>query len=507
MQENLEQHSLIKQNFSLSALSHAANERLLSRHENIYLKRFTIALMAVGLYCMGALAVAQTGYPQDPRDIQAKQAWTSASAELRVAEARLKQDPNNTQSQHALAVILDEMGDIQNLQGQKDASHYPYDAGYERALLLARNDVKMNPRSPLMETVKRIKVTTRRDDEARAWEFRNAARSYYRAAHVIHQRLAALDPNNDEWQRALALSYSKIGPGLVGAKNRLAPYQSALDIHLRLAQRNPVNADWQRDLATIYGKIGDATVSKQAKVPAEYHEELAIRTKLFRKDETNTLWTRELAMTFDKIGNSLNYLAKLDAARDAYTDGQGLHEDLSKLDPSNTQWKNDLATVYVEIADLENRRRSKFQGQALATYQNALKIRTQLLELDPSNIQWQVNLVESHRKIARFYGDGADYARMLEVNQAAQQQMARFAQRYPQDRGWLFYQLEFYFDIGFEHLRVQRDTRPRIASDKARFPPDPERFEAANLAGEATFKKMVEIIDVLARQDDANAQQ
>lgn len=150
-------------------------------------------------------------------------------------------------------------------------------------------------------------------------------------------------------------------------------------------------------------------------------------------------------MTFDRIGKTLDSLGKLPLARDAYTDGQGLHEDLSKLAPANTQWQSDLATVYLEIADLENRRQARFQGVALAYYQNALKIRTTLVELDPTNIQWQVNLVEIHHKIANFYGDSGEHAQELVVNRAAQQQMARFAQQYPNDRGWLFYQLEFIF--------------------------------------------------------------
>lgn len=472
-----------------------------TRQKNIGMKRFAIMLMVVGLCSVGTLAGAQPGNPQDMRVIQANKALAGATAELSVAEANVAQNPINTQLQHALAVALDKMGDLCDLQGKQVAGNYPYDAGYNRALDLARNDLKMNPQSQLMGTVERIKITVRRDDEARLWAFRDAARRYYRAARAIHQRLVVLEPDNDEWQRALALNYGKTTPGHVGVEESLAHYQPALDIHLRLAKRNPANTDWQRDLATVYGKIGDAVGTLQDKVPAAYHEELAIRTKLFRKDETNTLWTRELAMTFDRIGRTLDSLGKLPLARDAYTDGQGLHEDLSRLAPANTQWQSDLATVYLEIADLENRRQARFQGVALTYYQNALKIRTKLVELDPTNIQWQVNLVEIHHKIANFYGDSGEHAQELVVNRAAQQQMARFAQQYPKDRGWLFYQLEFYFLIGSEYLRVQQDTQPHTGGGSI---PDPERFEVARLADKTTFKEMVEIIDVLARQDDAS---
>lgn len=500
MRKPAEQHLLIKPK---SALPYTSDERALFRDGIKCLKHFSVALIAIGLLCVGTLAGAQSSNLGDVQAAKITKALTRATAELKLAASDAAQNPKEAKAQHILALALDHMGDIKNQQATQD---YPYDAGYQQALILARNNLKTNPRSLLMGKVERLEIIAKRDNDQHLWTFRDAARRYHRAARNIHQRLVELDPNNDDWLRALALNLGKIKPDQVGAEKIRIHYQPALDIHLRLAKRNPSNIEWQRDLANIYEKIGSAVGSMQSKVPAEYHSELEIRLNLFRTDETNTLWTHELALNLGRIGNIINYLGRLNTARDAYNDEQGLLEDLSKVDPNNAQWQNDLASAYKQIASLEDKRPTKYQELVLARYQDALKIHTRLIELDPTNIQWQMNLVSTQHAIANFYSNSGEYEQTLAMNIAAQQQLARFAEQYPKDRGWLFYQLEFYFNIGFEHLRVQRDTRPRIASDTSRPAPDPERFEAASLAGEATFKKMVEIIDVLAQQENPTMQ-
>ena len=119
-------------------------------------------------------------------------------------------------------------------------------------------------------------------------------------------------------------------------------------------------------------------------------------------------------------------------------------------------------------------------------------------ELDPTNVQWQMRLVEAHRTIARFYRNKSDDEGELAANIAGQQQMAHFAQKYPEDRGWLFYQLEFFFPIGGAYAKVQKRAGPL---SEGGWVPDPKRFESARVAQEAIFKSMVKIIDTLARQN------
>lgn len=459
-------------------------------------QRFIGVLLHMGLLCAATLAGAETSNLGDIQALQGKAAFASAGAELTRAEAAAGQVPRSNEALHALALALDKMGDL-NIQQSRQS--YPYDAGYQAARKLALNDAKANPDSSrLMAAVDAFEKTSMRDSDSSLWKFRDAARRCYAAARVLHQRLADSYPDNDAWQRALALNLSKTNPGHVSKEKIRAYYQPALDIHLRLAKRDPTNIDWQRDLATIYEKIGAALQFMDGKLPEEHHAALAIRKKLFQQDETNPLWTRELAMTLDEIGEKLVLLGKTKAAQLAYTDGRGLHEDLAKLEPSNAEWQSELATAYHAAGHLE-----KNADRELAYYRDALRIRTRLTESDPTNIQWQMLLVEAHRAIARCHDDRSDDEGALAANIAARQQMGDFARQYPEDRGWLFYQLEFYFPIGGAYARTQRRAGPVAEGG---WVPDPERVAAARVAQEATFDAMVKIIATLARQNSRSQQ-
>ncbi|MNT73867.1 hypothetical protein D3C72_2126240 [compost metagenome] len=78
--------------------------------------------------------------------------------------------------------------------------------------------------------------------------------------------------------------------------------------------------------------------------------------------------------------------------------------------------------------------------------------------------------------------------------------MAKFAQRYPNDRGWLFYQLYFYFSIGSEYRAIQSWAAPHSQGGKL---PEPGKFKAAADAQDEVFENMRKIIDTLVRMTEA----
>jgi tetratricopeptide (TPR) repeat protein len=63
----------------------------------------------------------------------------------------------------------------------------------------------------------------------------------------ISQQLAAQDPSNADWQRDLAVAYSRVG-GVLRTQGKLAGAQAAftkcLEISQQLAAQDPSNADW-----------------------------------------------------------------------------------------------------------------------------------------------------------------------------------------------------------------------------------------------------------------------
>ncbi|WP_157603780.1 lipopolysaccharide assembly protein LapB [Rhizobacter sp. Root1221] len=463
-------------------------------------KRIFTTTVVVGLLMTGTLAVAHPSNLGDNQVFQTNNDLERTTAEVNSAYTSAEKHPGSTDAQYALAVALDRMGDLKTLRARHK---FPYSEGYGAALELARNNRKSHPRTDLMGKVERLEATAAPDSEKTLWEFRDTARRYYGRARVLYQRLIALQPNNNKWQRALAVNYTKTNPGHVGIEEVRAYYQPALTILLRLVKLEPGNDEFQRDLAMAYETIADQVNSMTGSLPAEYDDALAIRMKLFRRNEENPLFVRELAVTFGKLGEALAIRGKWEAARDAVTDEFGLYQDLAARDPANMEWQHDLAAAHMDFAaikDDNNGPGKKLEGEVLAHYAQALKIRINLIQMDPRNTEWQMDLVASHETMARFYNNRALNEKALDSYIDAQRQMSQLAQRYPNDRGWLFYQLYFYFSIGYENRQIQRWAAPLSQGGKF---PEPEKFKAAAVTQEKIFKTMVGIIDTLVRMTDA----
>jgi len=464
-------------------------------------QRVFMATMLLGLLTTAAFASAQPSNLGDEQVFQTNTELQRANTQVIAASTYAEQHPRDTDAQYALAVALDRMGDLQTLRARQP---FPYNAGYRAALELARNNLKAHPyTSKLMPKVQRLEPGAAADSEQILWSYRDAARRYFTRARIVYQQLVALQPNNSKWQQALAVNYTRTNPGHVGVEEVRAYYQPALDILLRLAKSAPGNQQLQRDLAATYEEIADRVNSMTGTLPAEYHEALAIRIKVLRSNETNPLFVRELAVTFGKIGEALVMRGKWAAARDAVTDQFGLYQDLAALDPGNNQWQRELAVAHMDFAAIKNDNNgpgAKLEAEVLAHYAQALAIRTRLIQVEPSNAQWQMDLVASHETMARFYDDRGLDEKTLASYIEAQRQMAKFAQRYPNDRGWLFYQLYFYFSIGSEYRAIQSWAAPHSLGGKF---PEPGKFKAAADAQDEVFENMRKIIDTLVRMTDA----
>ncbi|MFZ3186369.1 MAG: hypothetical protein WA173_19765 [Pseudomonas sp.] len=462
--------------------------------------RIFMATLVVGFLMTGTLAVAQSSNLGDNQVFQTNNDLERATAEVNSAYTDAEKHPGSADAQYAIAVALDRMGDLQTLRARHK---FPYSSGYRAALELARNHLKSHPHTDLIGKVARLEATAAADSEQTLWAFRDTARRYYGTARALYQRLVALQPDNNKWHRALALNYTKTTPGHVGIEEVRIYYQPALDILLRLVKLEPGNNEFQRNLATAYETIADQVNSMTGALPAEYHEALTIRKKLFSSNETNALFVRELAVTFGKIGEALAIRGKWKAAHDAVTDEFGLYQDLAAMDPANMEWQHDLAAAHMEFAaikDDNNGPGEKLEGEVLAHYAQALKMRANLIQMNPRNTEWQMDLVASHKTMANFYTNRAMNDKALASYIDAQRQMSQLAQRYPNDRGWLFYQLYFYFSIGYENRKTQRWTAPLSQGGKFQ---DPEKFKAAAVAQEEVFENMAGIIDTLVRMTDA----
>jgi hypothetical protein len=463
-------------------------------------KRIATATVVVGLLMTGALAVAQPSNLGDDQVFQINNDLERATAELISANTSAEKHLDSTDAQYALAVAHERLGDLQMLRA---GQNFPYSFGYNAAYKLAYNNKMANSSSNLIKIVERLESTSAKDSEDKLSAFRMRAWRHYDRAGVLYQRLVELQPNNNKWQHALAVNFIKNNRGYSESEESRIFFQPALAILLRLTKLEPGNYEFQRDLAMLYELIADKDYNDP--IPAEYSDAYAIRLKLFRQDEKNPLFVRELAVTLGKITDAAWRRGKWKTARDAVTDEFSLYQDLAAMDPNNMEWQRALALAHMEIANIKNdnnagKERKMLEGEVLVHYDEALKIRLHLIEVDPSNTEWQVDLVSSYATMANFYvqREQRDKALMLYIE--AQQKMAQFAQRYPSDRGWLFYQIYFYSDIGYEHRKIQKWAAPHSKGGSL---PNPEKFKAAAVAQKEVFKNMVESIDRLVRMTEA----
>ncbi|TIT55720.1 MAG: peptidase C14, partial [Mesorhizobium sp.] len=82
----------------------------------------------------------------------------------------------------------------------------------------------------------------------------------YQESLSIKKELAGHEPERDDLQRELTISYDEIA-GLARAAGRLddaqAAYEESLRIRLALAAKQPDNAERQRDVSVSHDTIGD----------------------------------------------------------------------------------------------------------------------------------------------------------------------------------------------------------------------------------------------------------
>jgi tetratricopeptide (TPR) repeat protein len=103
---------------------------------------------------------------------------------------------------------------------------------------------------------------------------------------------------------------------------------------------------------------------------------LTIMKPLTRKDPDNTDWQNDLANTHGRIGDVLRAEGDLAGALASYRDGLAIRTGLVLKDSGNPQWRRDLAHTLRGIGDVELRV-GELAG-ALAAYEEELALRRQL---------------------------------------------------------------------------------------------------------------------------------
>jgi hypothetical protein len=107
--------------------------------------------------------------------------------------------------------------------------------------------------------------------------------------------------------------------------------------------------------------------------------------------------TRLTADVYSLVGDLAQTRGDLTAAEQAYAQAMAISERLAALDPTNTDWQQDLAITYNQIGDLA-KARGDLTGAEQA-YAQDLAISERLAALDPTNTRWQQNLAAARNRV------------------------------------------------------------------------------------------------------------
>jgi len=189
------------------------------------------------------------------------------------------------------------------------------------------------------------------------------------------------EPSNTNYQRAVSVSYSKLGNiqlRLGDNQAALVHYQTSLELDKKLRLQDPNNTRFQRDLSVSYNKLGNIQLrlgDTQAALD-HYQASLELRKKLRLQDPDNIGFQRDLSVAYNNLGNIQLRLGDTQAALVHYQASLELGEKLSQLDPDNSQYQQDLIYSYDKIASVFSR---------LEKYQQAIDYQKKIMAVAAEN--------------------------------------------------------------------------------------------------------------------------
>jgi tetratricopeptide (TPR) repeat protein len=280
--------------------------------------------------------------------------------------------------------------------------------------------VKEDPENTRWEAALAVSYRTLGDilcnGEASCQGHLSAALAQYRADLEIMKDLAEKESGNLDWQEELAHAHSGIGHVLVAQGNladALTEYSVALDIDQRLTEMDSGNRKWQHNLATAHQYLGnlDRAWNDLPRALTEYRKEFSITQRLVEADPGNEQWQRDLSNSHNDIGDVLRAQRDFNAALVEYNAELDTARRLIAKDPGNAQWENDASVIHQRIGDVFNGRLEL--AKALAEYRAGLAIQQGLAEKDSSNGKWQRNLAIFHLRVGDSLSNQGDLTASL----------------------------------------------------------------------------------------------
>lgn len=222
---------------------------------------------------------------------------------------------------------------------------------------------------------------------------REKANESYRKALALKEALVVAEPDNVDFSRKLAISYTKLGDTqwiAVDINEALEFYGKALAINQKLAADMPNDTQIRSDLAMSYGKFGylQGVNGSTDEALENTRKAVVLMEELVGAEPNNTKFQADLAVSYDRVAEMLtglteNHQEALSLMRKAHDIG----ERLAAAEPGNTKLRRgqgvghfNIAIVSAKLGDTKT---------ALDSSRKALAIFEKILSADPQNDEFR----------------------------------------------------------------------------------------------------------------------
>ena len=243
----------------------------------------------------------------------------------------------------------------------------------DKARMFYLTFVKQDPRSESLRNEAAL-AYSKLGDIDRLLENHEAAVAEYKRAIAQLNDLVRQHPGNLEYRRSLAYTQNWLGETLrLWLEQAEGPlpythadaereYNIALSLQQELHDQNPLNADYQQELARTYYNRGILHYDRQSldKAESDFRKAVQLLEPLTAAsapsstgESQNPPPALELSRVSNNLGNLLRKKGKPEEAATFFERAIAIHLELVKKDPSNREYKQELAKFYENLALLE----------------------------------------------------------------------------------------------------------------------------------------------------------
>jgi tetratricopeptide (TPR) repeat protein len=278
-------------------------------------------------------------------------------------------------------------------------------------------------------------IGTIRMDQGRS----DAAIDAFRESLTLSSRLVERDPENADWQIALANSHFYIGfvnwqRGHISAAR--AEFEAVLPIVDAVVARDPDNADLLAEQAYAYTNIG-----RVLEVEGEFEEALGIyqiimtiNQRLFEMHRDNVDFQLEVGFAHNNMGKLVATLGRLEEAEHHYNQDLAIKMAVVEGHPQHNLWRYYLALSHAFVARIDAARGDTSGAQE--HFNNVLEIMRELLRLDSSQLVWRQLQLNTQRQLSTVLRRLGQIDEASDMAASATEGFGRLVAQDPENAAW-----------------------------------------------------------------------